>query len=168
MNETTPAVYGWNDAMPMRLLAKLKSDLKQATLSRNTDAKNTIRQIMSEFPKLTVPITLSETGKKSSRPKKDEEITNDDIIDVIRGLIKSEKTVLELTKKESSAYLVMLESYLPQMASSEEIRAWIAANIDLSQVKNVMQVMKPIMRHFGKMADGNLVKQILQELTKPL
>lgn len=164
MNENVSASYGWNDAMPMTLLEKLKSDLKQATLSRNADAKNTIRQIMSEFPKLTMPIILSETGKKSTRPKKDEEITNDDIIDVIRGLIKSEKTVLELTKKESSAYLEMLETYLPKMASAEEIRAFIDANIDLSQVKNAMQAMKPIMQHFGKKADGNMVKQILQGL----
>jgi len=29
-----------------------------------------------------------------------------------------------------------------------------------------MQAMGTIMKHFGKLADGNLVKQILQELNK--
>jgi hypothetical protein len=29
-----------------------------------------------------------------------------------------------------------------------------------------MQAMGPIMKHFGKTADGNLVKAILQEMTK--
>ncbi|OGR04498.1 MAG: hypothetical protein A2511_15010 [Deltaproteobacteria bacterium RIFOXYD12_FULL_50_9] len=165
MSEIKDSAYGWNDSLAMSLLEKLKSDLKQAMLSQNTVAKDTIRQIMSEFSKITMPIVLSDTGKKSTRPKRAEEISNDDIIDVIRGLIKSEKTVLELTKKEPSPYLVMLESYLPKMAAADEIKAWIISNIDLAQIKNPMQVMKPIMQHFGKKADGNLVKQILQELT---
>jgi hypothetical protein len=29
-----------------------------------------------------------------------------------------------------------------------------------------MQAMGPIMKHFGKQADGSLVKQILQDLAK--
>jgi hypothetical protein len=29
-----------------------------------------------------------------------------------------------------------------------------------------MQAMAPIMKHFGKLADGNLVKELLQELSK--
>lgn len=146
----------------MTLLERLKADLKTAMLDKNTDLRNTVRQIMAEFPKLTVPLTL-ESGKKTSRPKKPEEITDQDIQDIIRGLVKSEKTVLELTKVETSAYLQILETYLPRMASRAEIEAWIEANIDFSQFKSPMQAMGPIMKHFGKLADGNLVKEILQK-----
>jgi len=149
----------------MSLLEKLKADLKTAMINKNTDARNTIRQIMSEFPKLTVPITL-ESGKKTTRPKRPEEITDEDIQDVIRSLVKSEKIVLELTKADSSAYLEILESYLPRMASRAEIEDWIRANIDFSKFKSPIQAMGPIMKHYGKLADGNLVKEILQEISK--
>ena len=149
----------------MSLIEKLKADLKTAMINKDNEARNTIRQIMSEFPKLTVPITL-ESGKKTTRPKKQDEITDEDIQDVIRSLVKSEKTVLELTKAESSEYLKILQSYLPQMADRAEIESWIQENVDFSRFKNPMQAMGKIMKHFGKLADGNLVKEILQEVSK--
>ena len=161
MSETT---YGWNDSLGMPLLAKMKADLKRAMLEKNEAVKGAIRVIMSEFPtKLTLPITL-ESGKKSSRPKKDEEISNDDVIGIIQGLVKSEKQTLELKKEATSDYLQVLESYLPQMASEEEILAWIRANVDLTQFKSPMQAMGTIMKHFGKQADGNVVKKVLARL----
>jgi uncharacterized protein YqeY len=112
-----------------------------------------------------VPIVL-ESGKKTTRLKKEDEISNDDILDIIRGLVKSERTVLELKKEASSEYLEVLELYLPQLADWPTIEAWIAANVDLAAIKSPMQAMGPIMKHFGKTADGNLVKAILQEMTK--
>ena len=154
--------YGWNQEMPLTLLVKVKQDLKTAMLSKNQEARNAMRQIMAEFPKLTVPLTL-ESGKKSTRLKKPEEITNDDIIGIINGLVKSEQTVLEAKKEATSQYLEILQLYLPQMVSREEIMAWIKENIDFSQYKNKMQAMGIIMKHFGKTADGKQVNQILQE-----
>jgi len=156
------AVFGWNPGMPMSLQDKLKEDLKLALRAQRATLKNTVRQIMSEFFKLTVPVTL-EDGKKSTRPKKPEEITNDDIIGIIQGLIKSEHIMLEAKQEKSSEYLQILEAYLPQQASREEIAAWIEANVDFSQYQNKMQAMGPIMKHFGKTADGRLVNQILKE-----
>jgi hypothetical protein len=146
----------------MSLQDKLKEDLKLALRSKHDSLKNTIRQIMSEFFKLTVPVTL-EGGKKSTRPKKPEEITNDDIIGIIQGLIKSERIVLEAKKEQTSAYLQILETYLPRQASRGEIAAWIKANVDFGQYPNKMQAMGAIMKHFGKTADGKLVNQILKE-----
>jgi len=104
--------YGWSKELGISLLDKLKTDLKSAMLKKDDSVRNTVRQVMSEYPKLTVPLTL-ESGKKSFRLKKGEEITDDDILGIIRGLVKSEKTVLELTKKETSAYLEILSTYLP-------------------------------------------------------
>lgn len=154
--------YGWSQDMPMSLHDKLRKDLKQAMLQNDPEVRNTMRQIMAEFPKLTVPLTL-ESGKKTTRPKKPEEITDDDIIGIIKGLVKSEQSVLELKKEESSEYLEILQSYLPKTASREEIVAWIKDNIDFSQFKNKMQAMGTIMKHFGNLADGREVNQVLKE-----
>jgi len=158
----TPSAHGWNPGMPLSLQDKLKEDLKLALRSKHDALKSTIRQIMSEFFKLTLPVTL-EGGKKSTRPKKPEEITNDDIVGIIQGLIKSERIVLEAKKEESSEYLRILETYLPRQASREEIVDWIRANLDLGQYKNKMQAVGPVMKHFGKAADGKLVNQILKD-----
>ncbi|MBU4034189.1 MAG: GatB/YqeY domain-containing protein [Proteobacteria bacterium] len=152
---------GWNAGMGMSLLVKLKSDLKAAMLKKDEVVKGALRIIISEFPtKITTPITL-ESGKKSTRAKRDDEITDDDIISLIMGLCKSERQTLEYKKEASSEYLEILESYLPKMATEEEIAAWAKENIDLSQFKNAMQAMGPIMKHFGKSADGNVVKKVL-------
>jgi uncharacterized protein YqeY len=153
--------YGWNLEMGMPLLQKMKSDLKTAMLSKDTVARDTIRQVISEFPKLTVPLTL-ESGKKSFRCKKDDEITNDDILSLIQGLVKSERVVLEIKKETTSPYIEVLTTYLPKMADKETILSWIETTIDFSQFKTPMQAMGPIMKHFGKAADGTLVKEILE------
>jgi len=158
---STESKCGWDAAMGMTLLAKLKSDLKGAMLSKNETVKGALRIIISEFPtKITMPITL-ESGKKSTRAKRDDEITDDDIISLIMGLCKSERQTLEYKKETTSEYLEILEAYLPKMASEEEITAWAKENIDLAQFKSPMQAMGPIMKHFGKSADGNVVKKVL-------
>ncbi|MEJ2730045.1 MAG: GatB/YqeY domain-containing protein [Deltaproteobacteria bacterium] len=162
MSDTQPQQYGWNPDMSVSLLDKLKADLKHSMLNKDVEARSAIRQIMAEFPKLTVPITL-ESGKKSTRLKTNEEITDDDIVGIIQGLVKSERVVLEAKNEESSAYIDILKLYMPKMASREEIIAWINENIDFSDFKNKMQAMGSIMKHFGKQADGKMVNQILQE-----
>jgi len=162
MSEPQTQKCGWNPDMSASLLDKLKADLKHSMLNKDVQARSAIRQIMAEFPRLTVPITLK-SGKKTTRPKKSEEITNDDIIGIIQGLAKSERIVLEAKKEESSEYLSILKTYLPKTAPREEIITWIKANIDFSEYKNKMQAMGAIMKHFGKQADGKMVNEILQK-----
>ena len=162
MTDGAKEEYGWSQEMSISLYDKLKKDLKKAMLQKDSEVRNTMRQIMAEFPKLTVPLTL-ESGKKTTRLKKPEEITDDDILGIIKGLVKSEQTVLELKNEGTSEYLEILQSYLPATASRDEIVAWIKANIDFSQYKNKMQAMGPVMKHFGKLADGKQVNHILKE-----
>jgi len=166
MGENRAAEYGWNKDMDISLHDKIKADLKFAMLNRDADVRNAIRVVMGEYPKLTVPITL-ESGKKTFRVKKADEITDDDLLGVIRGLVKSEKSVLELQSKESSPYLELLDSYLPNMVTREEVEDWIKENIDFSQFNNSMQAMGTVMKHFGKLADGNMVKGLLQKMNSP-
>ena len=86
--------YGWSSENPLSLHDKIRTDLKTAMLAKDNAARDTLRQILSEFPNLTVAIVL-ESGKKTTRVKKPDEITDEDILDIIRKLVKSEKTVLE-------------------------------------------------------------------------
>ena len=165
MAEKQQVQFGWNQDMDIFLHDKIKLDLRNSMLQKKNDIRDAIRVIMGEYPKLTVPITL-QSGKKTTRVKKPEEITDDDLLGIIRGLAKSEKSVLELQQKESSPYLKVVESYLPKMVSSDEVKTWINENIDFAEYKSPMQAMGTIMKHFGKLVDGNIVKGLLQEISK--
>ena len=156
--------YGWDDSHDMTLYEKIKADVKTAMRSKDNDVRDTMRLIMGEFPKLTVAMTL-ESGKKTTRVKTPEEITNEDLQNIIRSLAKSEKVVLDIKKETTSDYYELLQDYLPRMAGEEEISAWIKDNVDFSQFKNKMQAVGPVMKHFGKLADGNIVKDILKNFS---
>jgi hypothetical protein len=158
------AQYGWDGSMGISLYDKIRQDMKTSMINKDTQVRDTMRLVMGAFPEITVPITL-ESGKKSTRAKTPEEITDEDIHNIIRKFVKSEKTVLELKKETSSDYLKLLESYLPKMATTEEIEDWIKSNVDFSAIKSPMQAMGSVMKHFGKLADGNHVKAILQGMT---
>ena len=104
---TDDQAFGWRSGHDLSLHDKIRADLKSALRIKDNAARDTLRQILSEFPNLTVPIVL-ESGKNTTRVKKPDEITDDDILDIIRKLIKSEKTVLEYKDEESSPYLALL------------------------------------------------------------
>ena len=155
------AQYGWDDSMEMSLYDKIRQDMKTAMMNKDTAVRDTMRLIIGAYPNLTVAITL-ESGKKSTRVKTPEEITNDDILDIIRKFVKSEKTVLDLKKETTSDYLELLNAYLPGMATPDEIKQWIADNVDMSKFKSPMQAMGTVMKHYGKLADGRVVQEILK------
>jgi uncharacterized protein len=131
----------------MSLQEKLKEELKVSMKARDTERTGAIRIIMGEFGRQLV-----------------KELTDEQVIAIIKKLVKSEKELLAASGKEGSEYLTILEGYLPNQVSEEEIRAWIDVNIDFSTFKNKMQAMRPILAHFGSSADGNIVKMILESL----
>jgi hypothetical protein len=125
----------------------MKKDLMEAMKAKDADRKEVLRVIMGEF------------GRQDKK-----EISDADVIKIVKKLVKSEKEVLERSgASEPSPFITIAESYLPQLAGEEQIRSWISENIDFAQFNNKMQAMKPIMQHFGSNADGNLVKKVLSE-----
>lgn len=155
--------YGWDAAMGISLYDKIRQDTKTAMKNKDNGVRDTMRLITGAFADLTVAITL-ESGKKTTRVKAPEEITDDDILGIIRKFVKSEKTVLELKKETTSDYLELLNRYLPRMATPQEIEQWIRDNVDLDALNSPMQAMGTVMKHFGKLADGNQVKDILKNM----
>lgn len=130
----------------MSMQESLKEDLKVAMKARDTDRTGAIRILMGEFAR--------QPGKV---------LSDEQVIAIIKKLIKSEKELLAAQKQEGSPFLTIMEEYLPQQASEEEIYAWVEKNIDFSAFGNKMQAMRPIMEHFGSSVDGNVVKKVLQK-----
>jgi len=131
----------------MTLQEKIKSDLK-VSMKAKTEAKTSaLRVLIGEFQR---------------QVKK--ELTDAEVVAIIRKLIKSEAETLEKKGEGPSEYMHILESYLPKQATEAEIRAWVEKNIDFSKFPSKMQAMKPIMANFAGMVDGNTVKKILESL----
>jgi uncharacterized protein YqeY len=132
----------------MTLQEQIKRDLTVAMKARDEEQKRILRIVLGEF------------GRGSKK-----ELSDAEVIKVLKQLIKSEREVLERQgATEESAFIRTVASYLPQMATDEEIRNWIATHLDLTQYKNKMQAMGAIMQHFGQAADGKRVKAILQQM----
>jgi uncharacterized protein len=132
----------------MSLQEQIKKDLAAAMKAKDDEKKSALRVIMGEF------------GRQAQKI-----INDEDVIKIIKKLVKSEREVLEKTgPAQSNRFIEVAENYLPQLADEADIKTWIAANIDFSDYKNKMQAMRPIMQHFGANADGNIVKKVLSEL----
>ncbi len=132
----------------MNLQEQIKKDLAAAMKAKDEERKSVLRVIMGEF------------GRQAQK-----EISDEDVVKIIKKLVKSEKEVLDKSGAgQSNRFIQVAESYLPRLATEEDIKSWIAANIDFGEFKNKMQAMRPIMQHFGANADGNLVKKILGQM----
>ncbi|MBW1696986.1 MAG: GatB/YqeY domain-containing protein [Deltaproteobacteria bacterium] len=132
----------------MTLQEQIKKDLAAAMRSKDAERKDALRVILGEL------------GRAETK-----ELTDREVVKILKKLLKNEKEVLEKRgQKQDSEFIRIVEAYLPRMATEQEIKAWIAENIDFSQLKNKMQAMRPIMQHFGERADGERVKQILQDM----
>ena len=131
----------------MRLQEKISAELKVSMKAKDKERTGAIRILIGEFQRQPV-----------------KELTDEQVLAIIKKLVKSENELLASAGKENSEYLAILEGYLPKQVTGDEIRAWIDVHIDFSTFKNKMQAMRPIMAHFGGAADGNIVKKVLESL----
>jgi len=124
--------------------AQIKDDLMDAIKAKDVERREALRVVLGEFDRQDTKA-----------------LTDNEVAGVLRRLVKSERETLELKGEPDSSFIRIVEAYLPKLATDEEIAAFIQENIDFSQFKNKMQAMAPIMKHFGKTADGNAVKRVL-------
>ncbi len=132
----------------MSMQERFQDELQVAIKAKDSDRTGAIRILIGEFQR-----------------QREKKLSDDQVIGIIRKLIKSEKELLAAAGKDSSGFLAVMESYLPRQADEEEIRTWIEENIDFDSFDNRMQAMRPVMNHFSGRADGNVVKKILMSFT---
>ncbi len=132
----------------MSMQQMIKDELKVAMKAKDSDRLGAVRILIGEFQR---------------QPEK--ELSDEQVVGIIKKLIKSEQELLASSGAETSGFLTVMQGYLPQQATDDEIKEWIAQNVDFSQFNNKMQAMRPIMNHFGSRVDGNRVKALLQNLS---
>ena len=130
----------------MELQQRIQSQLQESLKKRDSKRTAVIRVLIGEFQR-----------------QPDKQLSDDQVVAIIKKLIKSESELLAAAGRSGSPFIDFLAGYLPRQADEAEIRAWIDENIEFADYANKMQAMKPIMAHFGSSADGATVKRILQD-----
>ncbi len=144
---------------------KIRAQIKEAMLAKDAERLNVLRGILSAF-----------TNELVSKGKKPQDIlTDEDALGVIRKLAKQRKDSIEQFEKggradladTEKAELKILESYLPQMMSKEDIKKIAEAKKSEMGVtdKSKMGVfMGAVMKELKGKADGADVKEVIESL----
>jgi uncharacterized protein YqeY len=148
----------------MTIIEQVKSDMKDAMRAKDAVALTTIRGLISAFTN-----ELVATGKTPQ-----DEITDDLALTVIKRASKQRKDAIEqytqggrsdLVESEQ-AELSVIEKYLPQMMSKDQIKPIAEAKIaEFGGDKSKMgQIIGAILKETAGQADGGDVKSVVSEL----
>lgn len=146
----------------MSLKEKIVADMTQAMKDKNANKLSTLRMAKAAL--------MNEENKRGVGTV----LTDDEVMKILTSLVKQRKDSIEqftangraeLAEKEQ-AELAVLEEYLPQAASQEEISAAVESAITetgASSMKDMGAVMKATLAKLaGKNADGKMVSETVK------
>lgn len=119
-------------------------------------------------------IRLVRAAMKNREIELGEELNDEEVIKVISTLVKQHKDSIEQFQKggrddlveKEQAELGILESYLPQQMSEEDVKALVKEAIEAlsaTSMKDMGNVMKYIMPKVQGRADGKVINQLVKE-----
>ena len=117
---------------------------------------------------LVLGTILSDTKNREIELKR--ALTDDDVIDVLRKGVKRRRESVEAYEQggraelaaQEAAEVVVLERYLPAMASEADIRAAVRSAI-AAGASGVGPVMGAVMPRFKGRADGGMINRVVRE-----
>jgi len=139
---------------------QFQSDLKGALLNRDANKASVLRMVLAAI--------------KNEELRIEKALSKDEIIKIIKTEVRKIKDSIEqfssagrddLAAKEEAA-LKILQAYLPEEVSEEEIRKEVQCAIDhvsATGMKDIGRIMGVVMQHFGNYADGATVNRIVKE-----
>ena len=147
----------------MTLEQQVQEDIKQAMKAKDTVAMNATRAIKGQ-------ILLFKTSEGGSK-----EVTDGDILNMIRKLVKQRKEAAEqytaagrqeLADNELAESAV-LERYLPKQLSLEEVKVKVKEIIDqvgATSIKDMGKVMGAANKALAGLSDGRTISTVVKEL----
>jgi hypothetical protein len=147
------------------LTQKIRTDMTSAMKARDALRVETLRGAMAAF--------TNELVAKGRKPT--EELADNDAVTVLKRLAKQRKEAAEVYTKGGRAELAakeaselkIIEEYLPQMASSEEIEKVARAKmaeLGVTDASGIGKLTGTVMKEFAGRADGQAVKEVLAKL----
>ena len=144
----------------MTLNAKIVSDLTAAMKAKDADRLSTLRMVKANLMNRQI--------------EKGSELTDEEVTKALQSLVKQRRDSIEqynnagrseLADKEA-AEITVLEEYLPQAASADEIDAAVTAAVaetGASSMKEMGAVMKAVAAKLvGKSVDGKTVSEAVK------
>jgi len=144
----------------MTLNAKIVSDLTAAMKAKDADRLSTLRMVKANLMNRQI--------------EKGSELTDEEVTKALQSLVKQRRDSIEqynnagrseLAEKEA-AEITVLEEYLPQAASADEIHAAVTAAVaetGASSMKEMGAVMKAVAAKLaGKSVDGKTVSEAVK------
>lgn len=147
----------------MNLKEKIISDLTASMKAKDAAKTSTLRMVKTAI-----------TNKEIEKGSKDTALTDDEITKLLQTLLKQRRDSIEQYEKagrtelaeKEKAEVVVIEEYLPQAASREEIETAVAeaiAETGASSMKEMGAVMKAAQAKLaGKNADGKTLSEIVK------
>ena len=147
------------------LRTRLENDLKDAMRSRDRVRLQTIRSLRAALMQKEIELRTAE----------DSEVTEDMAEAVLQKQAKQRRDSISQFKTAGRDDLAaveidelkIIESYLPEQLSEDEVRKIVTGVIEqsgASSMKDMGRVMGPAMQSLKGRANGNLVQKIVREL----
>jgi uncharacterized protein YqeY len=147
----------------MGLQERLMPDLKDAMKAKDATALEALRAI-----KAAILVAKTESGAK-------EELSEDQEIKLLQKLVKQRKDSAELYFQQNREDLAkpeldqvaVIERYLPEQLSVEEIRSEISSivtGLGATSMKDMGKVMGIAGKKLGAKAEGKVIAQVVKEI----
>ena len=145
----------------MALEQQLREDLKDALRARDEQRKSVIRMALAAITNAEVEQGGELAEAEVAALLQKQAVQRRDTIAELEGVDRPELLARE------EAELAILEEYLPRLLSREEIADEARCVIDevgAESMRDVGQVMRPLMVKLKGRADGSVVNQVVREL----
>ncbi len=144
---------------------QIKEGIKIAILAKNTVRLSVLRGLLTAFTNELV----------ATKRKPQEELSDEEIIVVIRKAVKQRKDSIEQFRKggredlarAEEAELKILETYLPKMMSKEDVKKKVEdmkAKLGITDKSKIGQLIGATMKELSGLADGADVKEVAESL----
>lgn len=148
----------------MAIKEQIIADLKTAMKNKDKDRLRVLRSLKSKLMEREI----------SERKGGEAELTDDQAVEVLMKAAKQRKESIEQFEEGGRSELAeneqqeleIIESYLPEMLSEEEVRDIVKAKIDELGAKSMAdmgKVMGALMQQLKGKAEGSLVSGIVKE-----
>lgn len=148
----------------MTIKDKILNDIKESMKAKDTDRLRVLRSLKSKMMEKEI----------SERKGGEAVLTDDQAVDVLLKAAKQRKESIEQFKKGGRDDLVdaekkeleIIETYLPETMSKDEVREFVRKKIDelgAASMADMGQVMGPVMNELKGKADGSLVSSVVKE-----
>ncbi len=146
----------------MNLKEQISEDIKNALKAGDSFTAGVLRMVVAALQNKSI----EKRGKGE-----EEELTQEEILEILAREAKKRKEAIELYKQgdrqeladNEEKELAIIEKYLPQQMSKEEVVEIVLAIIEKNKPENFGEAMKLVMAELKGKADGKMVAEVIKD-----